>query len=76
MTLWKRCENCEDTARIFVPAWQPSGARFVNGGDRRAFAKCVARVSLGKTLAGAREVLLQGSFYEVSLALVGVASLA
>ena len=25
---------------------------------------------------GAREVLLQGSFYEVSLALVGVASLA
>ena len=29
-----------------------------------------------KTLSGAREVLLQGSFYEVSLALVGVASLA
>ncbi len=29
-----------------------------------------------KALAGAREVLLQGSFYEVSLALVGVASLA
>ena len=29
-----------------------------------------------ETLAGAREVLLQGSFYEVSLALVGVASLA
>jgi hypothetical protein len=29
-----------------------------------------------KTLTGAREVLLQGSFYEVSLALVGVASLA
>ena len=28
------------------------------------------------TLSGAREVLLQGSFYEVSLALVGVASLA
>ena len=29
-----------------------------------------------EALAGAREVLLQGSFYEVSLALVGVASLA
>jgi hypothetical protein len=29
-----------------------------------------------KALSGAREVLLQGSFYEVSLALVGVASLA
>jgi hypothetical protein len=29
-----------------------------------------------QALAGAREVLLQGSFYEVSLALVGVASLA
>jgi hypothetical protein len=29
-----------------------------------------------RALAGAREVLLQGSFYEVSLALVGVASLA
>jgi hypothetical protein len=29
-----------------------------------------------RTLSGAREVLLQGSFYEVSLALVGVASLA
>jgi hypothetical protein len=29
-----------------------------------------------ETLSGAREVLLQGSFYEVSLALVGVASLA
>ena len=35
------------------------------------------KVSEGsKTLSGAREVLLQGSFYEVSLALVGVASLA
>jgi hypothetical protein len=31
---------------------------------------------LRETLSGAREVLLQGSFYEVSLALVGVASLA
>jgi hypothetical protein len=29
-----------------------------------------------RALSGAREVLLQGSFYEVSLALVGVASLA
>ncbi len=29
-----------------------------------------------EALSGAREVLLQGSFYEVSLALVGVASLA
>jgi hypothetical protein len=29
-----------------------------------------------QALSGAREVLLQGSFYEVSLALVGVASLA
>ncbi len=29
-----------------------------------------------QALSGAREVLLQGSFYEVSLALVGVSSLA
>ncbi|MBV9082167.1 MAG: hypothetical protein JOZ62_05795 [Acidobacteriaceae bacterium] len=35
----------------------------------------VAEAARG-ALAGAREVLLQGSFYEVSLALVGVASLA
>jgi len=38
--------------------------------------KKVSFLKLREALSGAREVLLQGSFYEVSLALVGVASLA
>jgi hypothetical protein len=45
--------------------------------EARDFELLVRRkLKLRETLSGAREVLLQGSFYEVSLALVGVASLA
>jgi hypothetical protein len=80
---------CKHDAEVFC-SWVPAGvgvrqaADIHSGPVKRLTPHCCSLGSsrnLGseaarRALSGAREVLLQGSFYEVSLALVGVASLA